>query len=509
MPEQSFVKKFADSPLFRDFPRYAGAAVALFGLLIIASWYAHWRPIIQMLPNTAPMQFNTALCFILSGAGLFLLTNSRVKYAPWPGCAAAFIALLTLLEYVTGRDFSIDEIFYKPYFEVQTAYPGRMSPLAAVCFIFIGAGIILVSLKKQWPHRLTAAGMLACIVGVVALVALFGFVFGIEAATGWGAYSQIAINTSAAFLLLGGGLLVLSWQMARQENFNFLRWLPVTGAVTLMVMIAFVSAVNMAELKDATFWRQHTVQVILKAQAFEDDLLDIQRGVRGYVTLGDTNALASYQAGAKLEPQQFDQLVELTSDNPAQQRSLKDLAAAMNDVFAYDQRVIVIYKRHGFAAVSKSDASGESRRVFGNARDIVKSFSQEEQRLLGVRDALEQADSHNAECLLVFGSVLAALLLVMANYMASRELNHRRRVEIDREKLIGELQLALTEVKTLSGMIPICGWCKNVRNDKGYWSTVEQYVHAHSDATFSHGMCPDCAEKFKADILKAIPTESV
>jgi CHASE3 domain sensor protein len=488
--------------LFRQFPRYAGAAVALFGLLIIASWYAHWQAIIQMLPDTAPMQFNTALCFILSGVGLFLLGTRRAVYAPWLGGMVLFLTLLTLLEYVTGRDFSIDQIFFKPWFQADTVYPGRMSPLAAVCFIFISAGIILVSLKSRWQHRLTAAGIFACMVGVIALVAMFGFVFGVQSAYGWGSYSRMAVNTAALFFILGGGLLVWSWHRARLENFNFLRWLPVTGSVTLMMMIAFVSAVNMAELRNATFWRQHTIEVILNTQTFEDNLIDLQRGARGYVTMGDTNALASYEGSLKLEPQEFNRLVELTSDNVAQQRRLKDLSAAMENVFSYDRRVITLYDRQGFAAVSKTDANGESRMIFGNARDIMKAFSQEEQRLLGLRDALEQADSHNAASLLIFGSVLAAVLLVIANYMASRELLQRQRIEIEREKLIGELQQALAEVKTLSGMIPICGWCKSVRSDKGYWQTVEQYVRSNTDATFSHGMCPSCAEKFQADVLK-------
>jgi PAS domain S-box-containing protein len=645
MPNQSFKDKRADTALIRHFPCFAGAAVALFGLLVIASWHAHWTSILQMVPGTAPMQYNTALCFILSGAGLFLLTISRAKIAIWLGGAAAVFTLLTLLEYFTHRDFLIDEIFFKPYFELDTVYPGRMSPLTAVCFILIGTGIILAGLKSEWPQRLTAAGMFACIVGVIALVALFGFVFGIESAYGWGSYSRMALNTAAAFLVLGSGLLICSWQAALREKFNFLRWMPITGSVTLMVMIAFVSAVNMAELKSATFWRKHTMQVILNAQSFEENLIDLQRGARGFVTVGDTNAFASYQASLKLEPQQFDQLAELTSDNPAQQQHLKKLAAAMDDVFSYDVRVITIYKQQGFAGVSKTDANGESRRVFGNARDILKVFSQEEQGLLDVRDASEQADARNAGRLLVFGSVLAALLLVIANQMASRELRHRHRAEAklhqalllqnsilnsadygivstdpsgviktfnsaaeqllgysakeivgketpmlwrdpkeiaeraeklsnklglpvrptfeavamkvqfdeidegewtfirkdgsrytsllvvtalsnetgnftgflgifrdiskqkqheaEREKLIAELREAVAQVKSLSGMIPICGWCKNVRTDKGYWQTVEQYVRAHSDATFSHGMCPDCAKKFEADILKA------
>jgi CHASE3 domain sensor protein len=502
MPTSPFADKCADTPLFRHFPRFAGAAVAIFGLLIIASWYAHWRSILQMVSNTAPMQYNTALCFILSGAGLFSLTTSRAKIAPWLGGVVFFFALLTLSEYLIGRDFGIDQIFLKPYFEVNRIYPGRMSALAAVCFIFIGAGIVLVGAKKTWPHGLTAAGMLACVVGVIVLVALFGFIFGVEAATGWGAYSKMAVNTAAAFFILASGLLLWAWQMAHVENFNFHRWLPGTGAVTLMVMIAFVSAVNLAELKNATFWRRHTIQVILNGQAFEDNLIDIQRGARGYVSMGDTNALAAFAFSANLEPPQLNLLTALTSDNPVQQQRLKKLAAAMADVFDYDGRMITLYNQQGFAAVSKTDANGESRRVFGNARDLLKAFSLEEQRLLDTRDVSEEADARNATRLLVFGSVLAAVLLVFANFLTAREMNRRRRAEKEREKIIGELQAALAEVKTLSGMIPICAWCKNVRNDKGYWSTVEQYVRTHSAATFSHGMCPDCVKKFEADLLK-------
>jgi PAS domain S-box-containing protein len=89
-----------------------------------------------------------------------------------------------------------------------------------------------------------------------------------------------------------------------------------------------------------------------------------------------------------------------------------------------------------------------------------------------------------------------------------RDISKNKRYEIEREKLIIELREAMAQVKSLSGMIPICGWCKSVRADKGYWQTVEQYVRANSEATFSHGICPDCAEKFKADILKANSVES-
>jgi AmiR/NasT family two-component response regulator len=66
----------------------------------------------------------------------------------------------------------------------------------------------------------------------------------------------------------------------------------------------------------------------------------------------------------------------------------------------------------------------------------------------------------------------------------------------EREKLIAELQMALAKVKTLSGLLPICASCKKIRDDGGYWHQVEVYIRDHSEAEFSHSLCPDCAKKF-------------
>jgi hypothetical protein len=65
-----------------------------------------------------------------------------------------------------------------------------------------------------------------------------------------------------------------------------------------------------------------------------------------------------------------------------------------------------------------------------------------------------------------------------------------------------ELELALINVKQLSGMLPICASCKKIRNDKGYWEQIEGYIRDHSEVEFSHGICPDCAEKLYPDYFK-------
>lgn len=73
-----------------------------------------------------------------------------------------------------------------------------------------------------------------------------------------------------------------------------------------------------------------------------------------------------------------------------------------------------------------------------------------------------------------------------------------------RKKLIGELQQALNEVKTLGGLLPMCSSCKKIRYDKGYWNQVDAYISTHSGAKISHGICPDCAQRLYPEFYDKI-----
>lgn len=81
-----------------------------------------------------------------------------------------------------------------------------------------------------------------------------------------------------------------------------------------------------------------------------------------------------------------------------------------------------------------------------------------------------------------------------------RDVDAERRAIAEREHLIRDLTAALTQVKTLSGLIPICGACKKIRDDQGYWQQLEAYLSAHSEAQFSHGLCPVCAERMRIEL---------
>lgn len=127
------------------------------------------------------------------------------------------------------------------------------------------------------------------------------------------------------------------------------------------------------------------------------------------------------------------------------------------------------------------------------------------QRLLGVlvmaADAHRPFDQADVELLRLFAMQAAIAIRNVSLYeKAQEEIAERRRAEEQREKLIAELREALAKVKTLSGLLPICASCKKIRDDQGYWHQVEVYVRDHSEADFSHGICPDCQKKLYPEL---------
>ena len=98
------------------------------------------------------------------------------------------------------------------------------------------------------------------------------------------------------------------------------------------------------------------------------------------------------------------------------------------------------------------------------------------------------------------GIALLFFLVFAWNRRLQKEISGRKKAEKERERVIEELRTTLEEVKTLQGFIPICANCKNIRDDEGYWQKIEGYIQEHSDAQFSHSICPECAKKLYPDL---------
>lgn len=108
---------------------------------------------------------------------------------------------------------------------------------------------------------------------------------------------------------------------------------------------------------------------------------------------------------------------------------------------------------------------------------------------------------------IMFAAYVLGMVRNTADIERSKAILHSTLEELhveqaERERLIVELTDALAKVKTLSGMLPICASCKKVRDDTGYWNQIEVYISEHSDALFSHGICPDCEKKAYEELDK-------
>ena len=103
-------------------------------------------------------------------------------------------------------------------------------------------------------------------------------------------------------------------------------------------------------------------------------------------------------------------------------------------------------------------------------------------------------------CTIYFIEKWESRVLLLANIVLKKEMDERKRIEKEQKKLISELKIAMGEVKKLSGFLPICSSCKKIRDDEGYWNQIESYIRDHSEAEFSHSICPECAKKVYRDL---------
>lgn len=103
-----------------------------------------------------------------------------------------------------------------------------------------------------------------------------------------------------------------------------------------------------------------------------------------------------------------------------------------------------------------------------------------------------EAVRKGAQDYLVKGTVDSGLLVKTIRY------------SIERQKLITILEKNLKEIRTLRGLLPMCAWCKNVRDDKGYWKRVETYIEEHTDASFTHGICPQCLKRIDPETFEKL-----
>jgi PAS domain S-box-containing protein len=211
----------------------SGASVAALGGLVVAGWLTVAVALIQVLPGFPPMQYNTALGFMICGAALLAAALDLRRPTALLGGLAAVLSLATFCEYLFHADLGIDNLLVETYVMTGVSNPGRMAPNSALALALIGAALLGLAYRRASRGRHLYPALLGSIVIALGTAALVGYAAGIPGAYGWGHFNQMAIHTALGFILLGGGVVGLAWNAAKEEFTEAPPWLPVLTAVAV------------------------------------------------------------------------------------------------------------------------------------------------------------------------------------------------------------------------------------------------------------------------------------
>lgn len=236
------MKNFLTQPLYLSLT--AGFALCV-ALMVMVGWITQSLLLVQIIPTSSPMQFNTALCFFFSSLALMLI-DKYPRAASALAVAVLAFALITITQYITGASYGLDTLFIEPFTSVKTSHIGRMAPNTATVFILLGLAIFLNARSLALKNYSIAffavlSGSLAAALGVVPLL---GYLSGVETANGWENFSRMAVHTAVLSTMLGSTIVIHIWLKHKHTAL----WIPLPVAIGLTVVaLSMAHAVNSQE----------------------------------------------------------------------------------------------------------------------------------------------------------------------------------------------------------------------------------------------------------------------
>lgn len=193
--------RMSPKSVFIHSPRIFSIIVIGLGVVVMLGWVLDTRILVQLFDHFVPMQFNTALLFVLGGLGLKFANRRHLKTILTS--TILIVSTCTLIQYVGGYNFGIDELFWKHQIRTLSSHPGRMAPITAVAFLLVS--LALLSGKGKF-RTLSVAGMLGSLVFGLGFSSLLAYAFNVDKIISWGLYTPMAVNTAFGLSALGAAL---------------------------------------------------------------------------------------------------------------------------------------------------------------------------------------------------------------------------------------------------------------------------------------------------------------
>lgn len=205
----------------------------LIGLVVMFGWFTNNTGLIQIFPSLAPMQFNTALCFVMCGITLYFTDRKLLLITSIFPTIVLLLSSLTLLQYTTEIDLHIDQVFVSAeHITTKTLYPGRMSAITAITF-FITASCFFLSRCPQIVFGI------AITIICLAVSSIFSNLFQFDSLLGLGSLQQMAIHTSTCFILLAIGLASSCLRNERKVFSNATPFFIFFFSLTITILVTY------------------------------------------------------------------------------------------------------------------------------------------------------------------------------------------------------------------------------------------------------------------------------
>jgi tetratricopeptide (TPR) repeat protein len=253
--------------------------------------------------------------------------------------------------------------------------------------------------------------------------------------------------------------------------------------------------------------------ISIERQEYATALVHLKGSLRRYDSLGQKHG--SLQALVAIGKAQY-----FLNDHATSIRTLHRAIALAKSIYSPDQLVSAYEMMHNnYAVTGPVERAFHYFRMYSHAKDSLfnsiennkiaeltmslhSAKSEQEVQRLRAEKVIDEAmiEQQQLRSLLLVGGIVVLLMIVLFLFYYIRNIKQSRKLleasNSALENLNTELQDRLTDIKTLTGLLPICAHCKKIRNDKGYWEQLEGYISQHTTAKFSHGICPDCKESF-------------
>lgn len=306
---------------FLNFIKFGGYLLVVMGLVVIFGWYTHLEILMRTLPNQVPMQFNTAILFILCGLSLLFHLHNKPRLEIICASLVLIFSLLSLTQYLFGLDFSIDRLFFNPYIITGVQKPGRMAPNTALSFAFASLALVIQGWTLRKASRWYYLGLviLGALTTALGTVAALGYLTGISTAYGWGQQTRMAINTTLGMITLGLSIVACTFYKVQNINKLLPRWLPllifIAGIIVTISLWQALLAEEGLQLDQATALATKTLQVDL-SDGIESRLLLLNRIARRWENTSDLQQ-TDWERDVALEAQDFGGVQAIALTGPA------------------------------------------------------------------------------------------------------------------------------------------------------------------------------------------------